>query len=73
MEVDTLVDMHPYKLLVVLAKTIADALTRVEVEAPVKSEADTLAGVKAFPDLDTLNKVEAKAVVNTQAFTFRQV
>lgn len=57
----------------VVAKTIADALSHVGVEAPVKTEADTLAGVKAFPDLDTLNKVEAKAVVNTQACTFRQV
>lgn len=42
-----LVDTHPDQLLVVVAETIADALTRVWVEAPVKKEADTLADVKA--------------------------
>ena len=57
----------------VVAKKIPDALTRVEVEAPVKKEADTLAGAKAFPCLETLNKVKAPALVNTQARTFRQV
>ena len=50
----TLVNTHPDKLLVVVDKSIADALSRVKVEAPVKTEADTLAGVKVFPDLDTL-------------------
>ena len=57
-EVDLLVDTHPDKLSVVVAKTIADALTRAEVQAPVKPEADTLAGAKALPCLETLNKLK---------------
>lgn len=61
------------KLSVFVAKTIADALTRFGVEAPVKTEADTLAGVKAFPCLDRVNKVQAEAEVNTPARTFRQL
>ena len=65
--------MHPDKLLVVVDKSIADALSRVKVEAPVKTEADTLAGVRVFPDLETLKKVETRVLVNTQARTFRQV
>ena len=72
-EVNAVVDMHPDKLSVVVPKAIADARTRLRVEAPVKTEAGTLAGVKIFPSLDTLNKVETEAVVNTPACTFRQV
>jgi len=57
----------------VVAKTIADALTRVRAEAPVKPEADTLAGVKANPFLNTLKEVEAEALAYAQAQTFSQV
>ena len=69
-DVDALFDTHPDKLSVVVAKTIADALTLLGVEPPFKSKDDTLAYLKAFPCLNTLNKVEAEAVVNTPARTF---
>ena len=59
-EVDALVDPHPEKLSVVVVQTIADALTRVWVVEQVKKEADTLAGVKAFPCLDTLKKLQLR-------------
>ena len=45
-EVEALVETFHYALSVVVAKTIADTLTCVVAEAPVKT-ADTLAGVKA--------------------------
>ena len=57
-EVDALVDPHPEKLSVAVAQTIVDALTRVWVVEPVKKEADTLAGVKASPCLDTMKKLK---------------
>ena len=69
-DVDALVDNHPDKLLLVVAKSIADAITLLGVEPPFKTEADTLAYLKAFPCLHTLNKVEAEAVVNSPARTF---
>ena len=69
-DVDALVDTHPDKLSVVVAKSIADALTLLGVEPPFKTEADTLAYLRALPCLDTLNKVEAEAVVNTPTRTF---
>ena len=59
-EVDALVDPHPEKLSVVVAQTIADALTRVWVVQHVKKEADTLAGVKPSPCLDTLKKLKLR-------------
>ena len=37
----------------VVAKTIADTPTCVEVEAPVKTVADTVAGVEAYTVVDT--------------------
>ena len=55
-----------------MAKTIADTLTCVVAEAPVKTP-DTLAGVKAFFCLDKQNEVEAKSLVYTRAHTFPQV
>ena len=55
-----------------MAKTIADTLTCVVAEAPVKT-ADTLAGVKAYLCLDKQNEVEAKSLVYTRAHTFPQV
>ena len=36
-----------------VAKTIADTPTCVEVEAPVKTVADTVAGVEAYTVVDT--------------------
>lgn len=61
-EVDALVNPHPEKLSVVVAQTIADALTRVWVVQHVKKEADTLAGVKASPCLDTLKKLQLRVL-----------
>ena len=41
-------------------RQFADVLTRVWVVEHVKKEADTLAGVKAFPCLDTLKKLKQR-------------
>ena len=69
-EVDALVDPHPEKLSVVVAQTIADALTRVWVVEPVKKEADTLAGVKACPCLDTMKKLKLTELSISQLARF---
>ena len=71
MEVEALVDIFHDTLSEVVAKTIADTLTCVVAEAPVKTT-DTLAGVKAYLCLDKLNEVEGEALVYTQAHTFSQ-
>ena len=44
-----------------------------EVEELVKTEADILAWEEVYPCLDTLNKVEAEALVCTKAYSFLQV
>lgn len=54
----TLVDTFPDTLPEVLAKTIADPLTCVEVKAP------------AYTDVDTINEFEALALVYPQSHTF---
>jgi len=46
-----------------VAKTIANTLTCVEAEAPVKTEAGTPAGVEGYAFLDILIEVEAEALV----------
>ena len=69
-DVDALFDTHPDKLSVVVAKSIADALTLLGVEPPFKTVAVTFAYLKAYPCLETLNKVAAEAVVNTPARSF---
>ena len=56
-----------------VTKTIPITLTRVKGYALVKTEADTLAGEKAYLCLDKQNEVEAKALVYTWAYTFPQV
>ena len=66
-QVDALVIPHPEKLSVVVAQTIADALTLVWVVEHVKKEAATLAGVKASPCLDTLKKL------NLREFSIRRL
>ena len=71
MEVEALVDTFHDTLSEVVANTIADTLTCVVAEAPVK-RTDALAGVKAYLCLDKLNEVEAEALVYTQAHTFSQ-
>lgn len=57
----------------VVTKTIPITLTCVKGQALVKTEADTLAGEKAYLCLDKQNEVEAKALVYTWAHTFPQV
>ena len=42
-------------------------------KAPVKTESLTVVPVKAYTVVDTLNKVEADALVYTQAFKFLKV
>ena len=56
-----------------MVKTIADTLTCVGANAPVKTEGDTVAEVEAYTDIDTLNEVEGKALVYTQPHTFSKV
>ena len=51
-----------------LAKTIADPLTCVEVKAPVKTEGDIDAGLEAYTDVDTINEFEALALVYRHVF-----
>ena len=38
-----------------------------------KTEGDTVAKVEAYIDINTLNEVETKALVYTQAYTFPKV
>ena len=46
-----------------VAKTIADTVTGVEAEAPVKTEVDSVAGMEAYTVVVTLNKIKAEALV----------
>ena len=71
MKGEALVDTFHNTVSDLVAKTIADTLTCVVGEAPVKT-ADTLAGVKAYLCLDKVNEVEAEALVYTQTHTFSQ-
>lgn len=48
-------------------------LTSFEAEIPVKTEADTVAVVEAYPYINTLKKVVAEALVYMQAHTFPRV
>ena len=56
-----------------VAKTIADTLSRGKAKAPVKTESLTVVPVRAYTVVDTLNKIEAKALVYTEAYKFLQV
>ena len=53
----------------VIAKTIAHTLTCVEAEAQVKTENSTVAGVENYTVVDTVNKVENKALDYTRRLT----
>lgn len=57
----------------VVTNAIADTLTCVEAEAPVKTEGDTVLAVHAYTDFDMLKEDGAKALAYTQDHTFRQV
>ena len=52
-----------------MARTTVDTLTYVESNAPVETQADTLAVVKSLPNRDTLNEVKARQLVHTKAGT----
>ena len=60
MEAEALVDTLPDTLSEVVAKKIAHTLSCVEPEAPVKTEADTDAGVKAYTVVDTETKLKLR-------------
>ena len=45
-----------------MAKTIADTVTGVEAEAPVKTEVDSVAGMLPYTVVVTLNKIKAEAL-----------
>ena len=56
-----------------VAKTIPDTLTCVELQAPVKTEGDSVADVQAYIDINTLNEFEPKALVYTHGHKFPKV
>ena len=47
-------------------------LTCVKAEAPVKTGNNTVAGVKAYTIVNTVNELEGQALVYTQAYAFPQ-
>ena len=47
-------------------------LTCVKAEVPVKTGKNTVAGVKAYIIVNTVNEVEGQALVYTQAYAFPQ-
>ena len=61
MESETFGDMRVEIL--VVTKTIADTLTCVEAEAPVKTEGDTVVAVQAYKDFDILKEVQANLLL----------
>ena len=58
-----LVDTHPDTLGEVVHKRIAETVTSVQAEAPVKTEDDSVAGIEAYTVVVTLNKIKAEALV----------
>ena len=67
-----MVDMVPNTISELVAKTIADTLSCVMEKALVKTESLTVVPVRAYNVVDTLNEVEAEALVYTQAYKFPQ-
>ena len=57
----------------VVAKIFAETLSCVECEATVKTESESNAALKPSQEVETLNEVEAEALVYTQDDTFLQV
>lgn len=57
----------------VLTKIFAETLYCVEREAAVKTESESNAALKPSQEVETLNEVEALALVYTQDDTFLQV
>ena len=57
----------------VLAKIFAETLSRVERKATVKTESESNAALKPSQEVETLNEVEAVALVYTKDDTFLQV
>ena len=58
-----LVDTHPDTLAQVVHKIIAETVTSVQAEAPVKIEVESVAGIEAYRVVVTLNKIKAEALV----------
>ena len=57
----------------VVTKILAEILYCVEREATVKTESESNAALKPSQEVETLNEVEALALVYTQDDTFLQV
>ena len=57
----------------VVVKIFAETLSCVEREATVKTESERNAALKPSEEVETLNEVEAVALVYTQDDTFLQV
>ena len=57
----------------VVAKIFGETLSCVEREATVKKESESNAALKPSQEVETLNEVEAVALVYTQDDTFLQV
>ena len=69
-EAEALVDTLSETLSEVVGKIIADTLTCVKVEAPVKTGNNTVAGVEAYTTVNIVNELKGQALVYTQAYAF---
>ena len=71
-EGEALVDALSDTLSEEVVKTTADTLTCVQAEAPVERGNNTVAGVKAYTTVNTVNELKGQALVYTQAYAFPQ-
>ena len=71
-EAEALVDTLSETLSEVVGKLIADTLTCVKVEAPVKTGNKPVAGVEAYTTVNIVNELKGQALVYTQAYAFPQ-
>ena len=63
----TLVETFPNTLSEVVARQFQ---VQVKAEAPVKTDGDVDAGLKAYTDVAIINEFEAVALVHLKAYTF---
>ena len=66
----TLVDTFSDTLSEVVAKIIAITITCLKAEKPFKTDGDINSGLKAYTDVNTINKFEAVALIHPKAYTF---
>ena len=63
-------DTFPDTLSELIAKTVAITITCVKTEAPVKTDRDIDAGLKAYTDVATIKEFKAIALFHAKAYTF---